>query len=456
MNAMVVGAGRMGLPLACVLAGNGAAATVCDINPALVRQINEGLCPYEEPGLAALLDEVHQEGRLRATLDTTQAARDADVIIVIVPAHLTNERDIDYAILKDAAARVGEGLQPGALVIFETTVSVGGTRHELVPVLEDHSGLKAGRDFHVAFSPERVKANLVLERLRKTPKVVGGYDQASCAKAVAFYSLYLGAPVHDVRTLEAAEMAKLADMLYRDVSIALANELAEFAEAVGVDFEVVRRAANTSGEAHLLAPGIGVGGHCTPVYPYFLTRAARRLGVGQRLAETARAVNDAQPARHVARVAQAWQPLANKRAHILGLAFRPGVKVDIFSSAYALRDELIRHGAIVTLQDPHYSSHEILCAGFRPADVDRDRADVVFLNTAHEEFASPDFAAWAAGGISVVVDGRDFWDPLAAARAGLLYLGTGRRTLGIPKDWSAAMAGGCDAHASVAPRDLDG
>lgn len=426
MNVVVVGGGRMGLPLACVFADNGAATTVCDVNPTLVETLNAGRCPYEEPGLAELIRTVHDAGRFKASTDTPGAVAGADVIVVIVPAHLTPERDIDFAILQAASAAVGKGLRRGALVSYETTVSVRGTRQRLIPVLEKHSGLKAGDDFQVAFSPERVKANLVLSRLRETPKVVGGYDDASRKKAVAFYRKYLGAPVDDVGTIEAAELSKLVGMVYRDVNIALANELAAFCEAVGVDFELVRLASNKDGEANLLIPGIGVGGHCTPVYPYFLTREARRLGVPQRLPEIARSINDAQPGRHVQRLANSWKPLENKRVHILGLGFRPGVKVDTFSSAYALRAELTEQNAIVSLEDPFYSESEIERAGFAPARAGVDALDAVILNTAHAEFADADFESWRATGIEAVVDGRDLWNADAVQRAGLLYLGLGK------------------------------
>jgi nucleotide sugar dehydrogenase len=425
MHAVVVGGGRMGLPLACVLADNDSTTTVCDISDELVTAVNTGICPYDEPGLSELLQRVHAAGRLTATTDTPAAVSKADVVVVIVPAHLTPDRDIDYGILRAASAEVGKGLQPGTLVSYETTVSVRGTRLHLVPVLEQFSGLTAGADFQVAFSPERVKANMVLSRLRNTAKVVGGYDDASRAKAVDFYRRYLGAPVDDVGTLEAAELSKLVGMLYRDVNIALVNELAEFSETVGVDFELVRRVANRDGEADLLIPGIGVGGHCTPVYPYFLTRESKRMGIVQRLAETARAVNDAQPRRHVLRLASAWQPLAGKRIHILGLGFRPDVKVSTFSPAYALRDEIHGQKAIATVEDPLYTDEEISWAGFCPARLGADPCDAVILNTAHSAFANPDFARWRESGVAAVVDGRGFWDSGEVARAGMLYLGIG-------------------------------
>jgi nucleotide sugar dehydrogenase len=424
MKITVVGGGRMGLPLACVFAKHGAAVTVADIDPALVRVLAAGECPYEEPGLAPLMADLHAVGRLSATTDTAEAVSCSEAIVVIVPAHLTPEREIDFAILEAASADVGRGLQRGALVVYETTVSVGGTRRKLIAQLEAHSGLRAGRDFAVGYSPERVKANLVLQRLETTPKVVGGFDASSLARAAALYRDYLGAPIDEVGSIEAAEMTKLVGMLYRDVNIALANELAAFCELAGVDFERVRACANSDGEANLLLPGIGVGGHCTPVYPYFLTRESRRLGFTQRISEAAREINDQQPGRQLERVAQLWKSLCGQPVHVLGLGFRPGVKVDTFSPAYALRSELERVGAVMTISDPFYSDAELRAAGFRPARA--EDAKVVVLNTAHREFAAPAFDAWRSAGVEVVLDGRNLWDQSAVERAGLLYLGIGR------------------------------
>ena len=238
----------MGLPLACVFAKHGAAVTVADIDADLVRKIDEGRCPYEEPGLPALMAQLRRTGKLRSTTDTTAATSTSDVIVTIVPARLTAERDIDYAALEAASSAIGRGLQRGALVVYETTVSVGGTRNKLVPLLERHSGLRAGLDFHVGYSPERVKANVVLERLETTPKVVGGLNESSLARTAWVYREFLRAPVDEVGSIEAAEMTKLVGMLYRDVNIALANELAAFCELAGIDFERVRRSANAMGK----------------------------------------------------------------------------------------------------------------------------------------------------------------------------------------------------------------
>lgn len=424
MRICVVGGGRMGLPLACVFAKHGAHVVVADIDASLVARINAGDCPYEEPGLRELMAELHTAGRLSASTDTAATVAQSEAIVVIVPAHLTPEREIDFHVLQTASREVGKGLQRGSLVVYETTVSIGGTRRSLLPVLEESSGMRAGKDFSVAYSPERVKANLVLARLQTTPKVIGGLDDESRRKAAHLYGTYLQAPVDDVGTLEAAESTKLLGMLYRDVNIALANELAAFCELAGVDFERVRAAANTDGEANLLIPGIGVGGHCTPVYPYFLTRESRRLGFTQRISEAAREINDYQPARQLERVARYWKPLKGQRVHILGLGFRPGVKVDTFSPAYPLRDSLASSGAVVTLEDPYYSPAEIHLAGFEPG-LAHD-AHLIVLNTAHPEYAHSPFEEWHERGVEAVLDGRNYWRQAEAERAGLLYFGIGR------------------------------
>src|SRR5207247_2788047 len=195
---------------------------------------------------------------------------------------------------------------------------------------------------------------LVLRNLRLNPKVVGGITPRSAARAADFYATYLGAPVDNVGTLETAEFAKLAGMVYRDVNIALANELAAYAELHDIDFDRSRMAANTDGEAALLSPGIGVGGHCTPVYPYFLINGAARRGVSQELVALGRRINECQPGRQLERLAALLGGLCGRRIHILRLALRLQVREDAYSPAVILQSTLVAAGAKVTLEDPLY------------------------------------------------------------------------------------------------------
>ena len=420
----VIGGGKIGLPIAVCLAGNGAKVTVCDINPQLVNQVNACETPHDEPGLAARLPSLVADGRLAATTDTTTAVATADTVIVVVAAMLTDERRIDYRHLLTACETVGRALKRGALVVVETTVPVGACRNVLGPALGS-GGLVAGRDFRFAFSPERVKSRHIFEHLMTTPKVVGGWDEESTAVAVRFYETWLQAPVWPVGSLEAAEFVKLAGMIYRDANIALANELGAFAAAADLDIWSTIVAANTDGETHLLQPGIGVGGHCTPVYPHFLFEGAERLKFDPVLARTARLINETQPARQVGRLTQLTGDLRGSHVHVMGLCFRPRVREDGYSPAGPLRDALVGAGATVTLDDPLYSSQELAERGFTAGTPGAPGQVAVILNTAHPEYRAPDFARWKANGLKAVLDGRNFWKRNEVEAAGLIYLDVG-------------------------------
>ena len=223
MNVTVVGAGKMGLPLACVFASRGAKVFACDVNAEKVAAINSGQCPFEEPGIGKLLADAVKAGRLTATTDTGAAMANSEVVVVIVLYLLSDSREADLKLIDSVARVAAENLKPGSMICFETTLPVGGTRR--LGHIIDNGGMKAGVNYDLAFSPERVKSRLMLKHLFDNPKVVGGITPASAARAEEFYLQYLGAPVTNVGTLEASELVKLAGMIYRDVNIALSNEL---------------------------------------------------------------------------------------------------------------------------------------------------------------------------------------------------------------------------------------
>lgn len=431
MNIVVVGGGKMGLPLACIFADRGAKVVVCDKNAVIVDAINRGIDPHDEPEQDTFVRKGHESGRLSASTDTTAAVREADVVVVLVSAMLTPHRDIDWTNLVAASKDVSKSLRRGALVSYETTLPIGGCRGTLVPVLET-GGLKAGTDFRVVFSPERVKSRLVFARLSETPKVVGGMDQASAKAGVEFYARWLGAPVINVGSLEAAEMVKLGGMIYRDMNIAIVNELARVAERLGLDLWSIIEAANTDGETFMLRPGIGVGGHCTPVYPYFLVNGAARLGMPVDLFARGRAINEDQPRRNIERLEEALGNLQEKRVHILGLGFRPQVREDAYSPAVPLKDLLSEAGAVVTLEDPLYDDEALRKRGFLPGQVTLGTHAVV-LNTAHPEFLNPNFSTWRDYGVQAVLDGRAVWNPERVTAAGLTYLCVGKPAAVSPK-----------------------
>lgn len=416
----VVGAGKMGLPLAAQFASHGWRVIAVDVNPGVVDAINAGRSHVgEEPGLAELVARVHAEGRLRATLDAAGAARAADVVVLIVPVMLDADHQPDYRYMDPAVASIAPGVHAGSTVIFETTLPIGDTRRRFAPALERASSLVADRDFFVAFSPERLFSGAVLANLAAYSKLVGGIGAASTDRAARFYASVLDAEVVAMSSSEAAEFSKLADTTYRDVNIALANEFARAADAHGIDVTEVIAAANSQPYSHIHQPGIGVGGHCIPVYPHLLLARAP----GLRLVETAREVNDGQTGRAIATLGALLGDLAGAPVLVLGITYREGVKELAYSRALALIKELRAAGADVAAYDPLMEPEEIEALGARSwtwGESGPFRA--VVTQTADRAFAGLD-AAWFPA-LAAVYDGRNSLRDLVLPE-GVAYVGVG-------------------------------
>lgn len=425
MRVAFFGLGKMGLPLAVHCASAGHTVQGVDIDAALVAQMQAGQLPYtHEPDLLARFTTARQQGTFQATAAAADAIRQAEAVVVIVPVKLTTARRPDLRGIIDVTMQIGQHLRPGTLVSYETTLPVGTTRSELVPRLEARSGLRCGEDFHVVFSPERVKSQYVFARLDQTPKIVGGYSPACTRRGLCFYASWLQGGMIDAETLEAAELAKLAGMLYRDVNIALVNQLALYAMAKHVDLHRVIPWANTDGESALLQPGIGVGGHCTPVYPYFVIHDAAAHALDMSLASEARRVNDTMIGRLLA---AAKVDVTAQRVVILGLAFRPDVKEDTAAPTYRIARYLRRQGAKVWVHDPYYTPAELRLRGFRPACLSRDEQyDIAIVATMHQAYQDYSPARLKSMGIRLFIDGRNGFEPARWTAAGITYIGVGR------------------------------
>jgi nucleotide sugar dehydrogenase len=396
----------------------------CDIDERIVAAVNAGIPPHPgEREVDELVPELVASGRLRATTDGTDGVRDAEGVVIIVPVLVDEARRIDFRAIDAATRDISHGIGAGVLVVFETTVPVGTTRDRLTPILEQGSGLSAERDLFVAFSPERVLVGRVLLDLRRYPKVVGGIGPESTARARAFYEQALdpGTEIRVLSSAEAAEMTKLAETTYRDVNIALANEYARYAAERGIDVMEVIDAANSQPYSHVHLPGVGVGGHCIPVYPHFLFADAPDL----QLPRAARQINDGMAAWTVSAMEHQIGSLREQPVLVLGIAYRGGVREDAFSSAFALRDALQAAGAQVHGYDPLFSADELAAHGFAPW-TPNDPAPVraLILQADHPQFRDLDFARLP--GLELVVDGRNVLDPAVIRAAGKGYLGVGR------------------------------
>ena len=400
----LVGAGKMGLPLAAQFASHWWQVTAVDVNQAVVDAINDGRSHVgEEPGLVEAVAEAHAAGRLDATTNGMQAARSADVVVVIVPVMLNDRQQPDYRHMDAAVATIGPGLHPGSLVIFETTLPVGDTRARFTPALEAASGLTVEEDLFVAFSPERLLSGHVFQNLATYPKLVGGTGPASTARAAQFYASVLDAEVVAMSNAEAAEFAKLAETTYRDVNIALATEFANYAERAGVDIQEVIAAANSQPYSHIHQPGIGVGGHCIPVYPHFLLSRAPEMT----LVDASRKINDGQVDRAIGVVEGTLGGLNGAEVLVLGLTYRHGVKELAYSRAVPLIEGLCARGARVLAFDPLLDDDEIVHVGAVPWAWGSIAPSVraIVTQTAEPLFASLD-PAWFPE-LRVVLDGRN-------------------------------------------------
>jgi nucleotide sugar dehydrogenase len=416
----VIGAGKMGLPLCAQFAGHGWTVIAVDVQQAVVDAINAGESHVaEEPGLAELVRSAHTAGRLRATTGGAAASREADVVVLIVPVMLDDEQRPDYRYMDSAVASIAPGVHEGSLVIFETTLPVGDTRERFTPRLATAAGLRPDEGFFVAFSPERLYSGAALRNLATYPKLVGGIGPESGRRAAAFYASVLDAEVVLMSNAEAAEFSKLADTTYRDVNIALANEFARYADRIGVDILEVIAAANSQPYSHIHQPGLGVGGHCIPVYPHFLLSRAPEM----ELVEMSRRVNDGQVGLAIKTIQKALGGLEGVPVLVLGLTYRDGVKELAYSRALPLIERLAFHGAQVSAYDPLLSDEEVErwgAAPYRWAAGGPFRA--IVTQTADPLFRSLDFASFPD--LAVLFDGRNSLRTVDLP-AGVAYHGVG-------------------------------
>ncbi len=382
MKIGVVGLGYVGLPLAVAFAEAGNEVVGLDADGRKVEALNAGQSYVEDIPDAALAS---LEGRLRATSNQADL-ESCEAVIVCVPTPLTGSREPDLTYLIDSATALSKVLQPRQLVVLESTTYPGTTRERLLPILEE-SGMKAGRDFHLAFSPERIDPGRTDYTVRTTPKLVGGITPACTERARELYALVCEQVV-PLSGPEPAELAKLLENIFRSVNIALVNELSQLCDRLGIDiWEVIDAAATKPFGFMRFDPGPGMGGHCLPVDPFYLAFKAREHDFYPEFIELAGKVNRAQPAYCVDRVARALneaeRSVKGSNVLILGVSYKPGVGDVREAPSLEILTLLRELGAEVSYHDPFVP--ELPELGLHSVELDEAlrASDLAAIVTAH-------------------------------------------------------------------------
>jgi UDP-N-acetyl-D-mannosaminuronic acid dehydrogenase len=429
----VLGLGYTGLPTATTFATHGLRVVGVDINPAIISTLQNGGIHIHEPGLSDLVQQAMRSGNLTVSA----APEPCDAFIIEVPTpfyhdeHGVHEgkpyRLADMRAVVSATEAIVPHLRQGNLVVLESTSPPRTTVDLLTPILE-RSGMKAGADFYLAYTPERVLPGNILRELVENDRVIGGINPASAQAGRDLYAIFVRGEIvlTDATT---AEMVKLMENTYRDISIAAANEFSRLAEHFGVDVWEAISLANRHPRIKILRPGPGVGGHCVSVDPWFLVEAAPELAA---LVHTARMVNDSQPAFVLESIRKAAGPLAGKRIAVLGLAFKADVDDLRESPAVEIAHMLVEQGAQVKAYEPnkpeaHYEAFETVPT----LEAALEAAEMIVILAGHTVFKTLDPQQVASQTPArLVMDTQNMCDPAAWKAAGfrLVRLGDGKKS----------------------------
>jgi nucleotide sugar dehydrogenase len=359
-NVAVLGLGYVGLPLALAAAGAGHRVTGFDVDGERIERLAHGLSDVEDVSDLELKQAV-VAGRVQFTIQATELAS-ADTFVICVPTPLTDQLP-DLSMVLAAVSTVGDNLEIGDLVILESTTYPGTTEEVVAPQLQRATGLVAGRDFGLVFSPERIDPGNASFDLRNTTKIIGGSDWRASQEAARFYGSFIDS-IRIVARPREAEMAKLLENTYRHVNIALVNEMAVFCNELNIDLWEVIEAASTKPFGFMpFWPGPGVGGHCIPIDPSYLSWSVRRLGYSFRFVELATEINHRMPDYIATRIGdmlnEVGSPVKGRRILLLGVAYKRDVGDIRESTAFMLARRLLARGATVTWHDPYVSSFAV-------------------------------------------------------------------------------------------------
>ncbi len=410
----VIGLGYVGLPVAALFAERGFSVVGVDVKAERVALINQGISPIEgkEPGLAELIAGVVKSGGLRASADYADL-KTADAVLIDVETPVNHAHIPEYEALRSALKSLSAVLKEGALVLIESTIMPGTMRNVVLPILEECTGRKCGQGFYLGNCPERVMPGKLIQNLTSMSRVVGGDSAETAAAMQALYRNIVQADL-DAADWITAELVKTVENTYRDVQIAFANETAMICEALGADVWRVRELVRKSPGREMLLPGAGVGGHCIPKDPWLLASSVKGLDVRVRLIPAARDINSFMPAHMLDLLKGRLKDLQGKRVLVLGYAYLEDSDDTRDAPSQYFIKALEAEGAEAVVHDPFVK--EFAGDVYEKAQ----GCDAAVLMTAHSQYRLMDFEKLkAALKTPLVVDGRNLWDKMDAAKAGM-------------------------------------
>jgi hypothetical protein len=390
----VYGLGNVGAPIAAAWLRAGAKIIGVDISSELLGQIRAGASHTKEPFISQTFTKALKNGTLVVTTDGKKASCNSHIKIVAVPVGLKNNK-IDLSALLAVTKNISHGLKKNDAVIICPSIPPGTTRKIIGPLLEK-SKLRADKDFYLIYNPERIYEGRALQDIESNyPAIVSGLGQNSLKFAEGLLKIISKKGVLSMSTLESAEAEKLFEGVYRDVNIALANELADFCEHNGINYWEARIGANSQPYCHLHYPGTGVGGLCIPVYPQFIINASKKLNMNVRLTEFSRKINDNMPIKCVDDSLELLNKnrikIKNAKVAVLGLAFRGEVVDTRLSPTYTVVDEFLKHGCKVAVHDPYIMHDDNLPSSVKLSNdlhLIVQGANLVFISTDHKMYAN--------------------------------------------------------------------
>ena len=425
----VYGLGHVGSPIASAWLRAGASVIGVDKSPRVLENARKGKTHVPEPGVADAFTKALKEKRFSVYDDPVKASADSFLKMICVPVLLTETFSADLSAVKDVASSMARGLKSGDVVSLNPSVPPGTSEDVVLPLLEKGSGLKVERDFYMLYNPERIYEGRAIEDIEERyPAVIAGAGPKSTEIGRILYSMIFKKGVMTMSNMRTAETEKLLEGVYRDVNIALANEMAKFCEKVGVDFWEAREAANSQPFSHIHKPGVGVGGACIPVYPHFILHTAEARKVDCLITRLGRTVNDAMPVYCVEQASKLIGSIDGAKVAVLGLAFRGAVSDTRLSPTYEVVRELKKRGAKdIRVHDPMVKVDDKLDKDVKLTDDLKEAVkdtDLVILATDHPEYKNLSNAAvWGVP----VYDGRGVLDTAKFPLGAFASIGRARK-----------------------------